>query len=144
MQAPIHAARAKVSVLVLGQSRASSLYKAHVENYCCLVPSFSGIDMLGQGREQATQAGAHFSEEEVIALEPVPAGGYKVRLESGRQVACQALILAMGVSRNRLGAAGEKELLGKGVSYCVDCDGGFLRASRWPWWAAAALRSAAP
>jgi len=45
-----------------------------------------------------------------------------VRLESGRQVACQALILAMGVSRNRLGAAGEKELLGKGVSYCGVCD----------------------
>jgi thioredoxin reductase (NADPH) len=33
----------------------------------------------------------------------------------------------MGVSRNRLNVPGEKELLGKGVSYCVDCDANFYR-----------------
>jgi len=38
-----------------------------------------------------------------------------------------ALILAMGISRNRLNVPGEKELLGKGVSYCVECDGNFFR-----------------
>ncbi|MBI4798161.1 MAG: FAD-dependent oxidoreductase [Desulfarculus sp.] len=127
LQAAIHAARGKVSVLVLGKSQQSSLFKAHVENYCCLVPSFSGIEMLKEGRNQAAQAGAQFREEDVIALEPAPGGGFLVRLESGQEIACQALILAMGVSRNRLGAPGEKELLGKGVSYCVDCDGGFFR-----------------
>ena len=37
------------------------------------------------------------------------------------------LILAMGISRNRLNVPGEKEFLGKGVSYCVDCDGNFFR-----------------
>ena len=33
----------------------------------------------------------------------------------------------MGISRNRLNVPGEKEFLGKGVSYCVDCDGNFFR-----------------
>lgn len=127
LQAAIHAARSKVSVLVLGQGRQSSLFKAHVENYCCLVPSFAGQDMLAEGRRQASRAGAQFREEDVIALEPAADGGYRVRLESGQEISCRALILAMGVSRNRLGASGEKELLGKGVSYCVDCDGGFFR-----------------
>lgn len=127
LQAAIHAARSKVSVLVLGKSQQSSLFKAHVENYCCLVPSFSGVEMLKEGRHQAAQAGAWFQEEDVIALEPAAGGGYRARLESGQEIACQALILAMGVSRNRLGAPGEKELLGRGVSYCVDCDGGFFR-----------------
>jgi len=37
------------------------------------------------------------------------------------------LVIATGTTRNRLGAPGEKELLGRGVSYCVDCDGGFFR-----------------
>ena len=127
LQAAIHAARGKVSVLVLGRSQQSSLFKAHVENYCCLIPSFSGQDMLEEGRRQAAKAGAQFREEDVIALEPAPGGGYLARLESGQAIACQALILAMGVSRNKLGAPGEKELLGKGVSYCVDCDAGFFR-----------------
>ncbi len=127
LQAAIHAARGKVSVLVLGKSQQSSLFKAHVENYCCLTPSFPGQDMLAEGRRQAAQAGAAFSEEDVIAVEPREGGGYLVRLEGAQEVACRALILAMGVSRNKLGAPGEKELLGKGVSYCVDCDGGFFR-----------------
>jgi thioredoxin reductase (NADPH) len=33
----------------------------------------------------------------------------------------------MGISRNKLRVPGEKELFGRGVSYCVDCDGGFFR-----------------
>jgi thioredoxin reductase (NADPH) len=39
----------------------------------------------------------------------------------------KALILSMGISRNRLNVPGEKDFLGKGVSYCVDCDGGFFK-----------------
>jgi thioredoxin reductase (NADPH) len=35
--------------------------------------------------------------------------------------------MAMGISRNKLRVTGEKEFLGRGVSYCVDCDGAFFR-----------------
>jgi len=35
--------------------------------------------------------------------------------------------MAMGISRNKLRVTGEKEFLGRGVSYCVDCDAGFFR-----------------
>lgn len=126
LQAAIHAARSKVSVLVLGRAGHSSLFKAHVENYCCQLPSFPGQDLLAEGRKQAAQAGARFSDQDVVALEPAT-GGYTLRLEGGDEVGCRALVLAMGVSRNRLGVPGEKQLLGKGVSYCVDCDAGFYR-----------------
>jgi thioredoxin reductase (NADPH) len=37
--------------------------------------------------------------------------------------------MAMGITRNRLGVPGEKEFLGKGVSYCVDCDAGFYKGA---------------
>jgi alkyl hydroperoxide reductase subunit AhpF len=36
----------------------------------------------------------------------------------------------MGVTRNRLGVPGEKEFLGKEVSYCVDCDANFYKGSQ--------------
>ncbi|MGD8269760.1 MAG: FAD-dependent oxidoreductase [Desulfobacterales bacterium] len=36
LQAAIHAARRKVSVLVFGKQAKSSLFHAHVENFCCL------------------------------------------------------------------------------------------------------------
>ena len=45
LQAAIHAARAKVSVLVMGREHKSSLYKAHVENYCCIT-GISGQELL--------------------------------------------------------------------------------------------------
>jgi thioredoxin reductase (NADPH) len=38
--------------------------------------------------------------------------------------------MAMGITRNRLGVPGEKELLGKGVSYCVDCDANFYKDAK--------------
>ena len=55
LQAAIHAARAKASVLVMGREYKSSLYKAHVENYCCL-SGVSGASLLMQGVEQAKAA----------------------------------------------------------------------------------------
>ncbi len=126
LQAAIHAVRAKVSVLVLGRPGQSSLNKAHVENYCCL-PTFSGPQMLADGRRQAAEFGAVLRDEDVVEVTPEGAA-YLVRTEGGGEVLAKALVLAMGVSRNRLGVKGEKELLGKGVSYCVDCDGGFYRS----------------
>jgi thioredoxin reductase (NADPH) len=125
LQAAIHAARAKVSVLVLGRGLKSSLFRAHVENYCCLA-KVAGQDLLEGGRRQAEASGAAFSEEDVVETESQDAW-YLVKLESGREIKCRALILAMGISRNKLGVPGEKELLGKGVSYCVDCDAGFYK-----------------
>ena len=59
LQAAIHAARAKASVLVMGREYKSSLYKAHVENYCCL-SGVSGASLLLQGVEQAKAAPTYF------------------------------------------------------------------------------------
>lgn len=125
LQAAIHAARTKVSVLVLGRGTKSSVFRAHVENYCCL-SKVAGQDLLVEGRNQALAAGAEFLEEDVVETASQD-GWYTVKLESGREVKCRALILAMGISRNKLGVPGEKDLLGKGVSYCVDCDAGFYK-----------------
>ena len=125
LQAAIHAARAKVSVLVLGRGAKSSVFRAHVENYCCL-SQVAGQDLLEEGRNQALASGAEFLEEDVVETSGQD-GWYAVKVESGREIKCRALILAMGISRNKLGVPGEKEFLGKGVSYCVDCDAGFYK-----------------
>jgi thioredoxin reductase (NADPH) len=131
LQAAIHASRAKASTLVLGRPGQSSLYRAHVQNYCCL-NNLSGQGILEEGRRQAQESGAVFREEDVIGLEAGPggAGGFTVKLEGGQDLACKALILAMGISRHTLKVKGEKELLGRGVSYCVDCDAGFYRGEK--------------
>ena len=125
LQAAIHAARKKAKTLMLGRMDNSSLYWAHVENYCCQF-KISGEEILNTGREQAISFGAEFRDEDVLSINP-DGKLFKLDLESGESVLAKTVILATGSSRNKLKVPGEKELLGKGVSYCVDCDAGFYR-----------------
>ncbi len=125
LQAAIHASRKKAKTLMLGRMDNSSLYWAHVENYCCQL-KISGEDILNTGREQAISFGAEFRDEDVLSIESNDKL-LTLKLESGDIVTSKTIILATGSSRNKLKVPGEKELLGKGVSYCVDCDAGFYR-----------------
>lgn len=125
LQAAIHAARKKVKVVALGKSASSALNKAEVENYFGIT-SAKGEDLLRIGREQAQCFGASIVEEDVIKL--VKDGdAFKIVTETDLEVRAEAIILAMGVRRVKLNVPGEKEFLGRGVSYCASCDGGFFR-----------------
>jgi len=125
LQAAIHAARRKVSVLVLGKETKSSLFSAHIENFCCIF-KLSGEEMITVGRQQAANFGAHFMDQDVLQIEAVD-NRFHIQVENGSVIEAGALVLATGTKRHRLGVKGEKELLGRGVSYCVDCDGNFYR-----------------
>ena len=125
LQAAIHAARKKVSVLLLGKETKSSLFHAHVENFCCLF-NVKGEDMLNVGRQQALNFGSDALEEDVLQVLPAE-GGFQVKIESGQELRARSLIIATGTTRNKLGVAGEKEMLGRGVSYCVECDANFYK-----------------
>jgi thioredoxin reductase (NADPH) len=127
LQAALHAGRRKTSVAVLGKLKNSSLSRAHLENYCCMDNKIMGNELLEQGKQQALRAGAVFYEEDVLDIGHNNNGHFSVLIESEKILKAKALILSMGISRNRLNVAGEKEFLGKGVSYCVDCDGGFFK-----------------
>ena len=52
---------------------------------------------------------------------------FNVTTESGQALECKSLIVATGTARKKLGVAGEKDYLGKGVSYCVECDANFYK-----------------
>jgi len=125
LQAAIHAARKRANVLVLGKETKSSLFHAHIENFCCMF-DVTGDQILRLGRQQAAGFGAAFREEDVLHIHAEDTG-FSIDLENGDKIAAKALILATGTQRNRLGISGEKEYIGKGVSYCVDCDGLFFK-----------------
>ena len=125
LQAAIHAGRRKVSTLVLGRLNRSSAFDSHIENFCC-IDGKNGTDLLRQAQLKAEESGAVFLEEDVVDLSR--AGDFfSVETDTARKLKSMALILAMGVHRNKLGIKGEKELLGHGISHCVDCDGGFFK-----------------
>jgi thioredoxin reductase (NADPH) len=125
LQAAIHAARKKVTVLALGKETKSSLFHAHVENFFCIF-NITGEEMLNVGRQQAANFGADLLDEDVLDILP-DGQQLKIISESGTELTCRSLIIATGTARNKLGAPGEKEFLGRGVSYCVECDANFFK-----------------
>ncbi len=126
IQAAIHSVRKKITVLMLGRIERSALYSAHVENYACIPGVQSGKDLLEAGLQQVRDFGVEHREDDVLKIQPKE-GSFQVELEGGFTVNCLAIIIATGTSRKKLKVPGEKELLGRGVSYCVDCDANFYR-----------------
>jgi len=128
IQAAIHAARKKTSVLMLGRIENSALYGAHIENYACIAGITDGRDLLEAGLWQVQHFGAKILPEDILKIEK-QGQLFAVKLESGNTITCRSIIFSMGVSKKKLNVPGEKELSGQGVSYCVDCDANFYRGA---------------
>ncbi len=128
IQAAIHAARKKTSVLVLGRIENSALYAAHIENYACIKGVTEGKVLLEAGISQILNFGAEILAEDVLNIKQ-PDRLFELELESGTTITCRTIIFSMGVSKKKLSVPGERELIGRGVSYCVDCDANFYRGA---------------
>jgi len=129
LQAGIHTARRKHSVLILGKTKASALWNAHIENYFGVPGKASGAELLKVGLAQAQGFGAEFLEEDVVKIEKVEPG-FLVETETGKTFQGLALILALGVKKKKKIFKDEDKFVGKGISYCVDCDAWFYRGKR--------------
>jgi len=128
IQAAIHAARKKTSVLMLGRIENSALYSAHIENYACIAGVTPGKDLLEAGISQVLSFGAEILHEDILKIKQQEQL-FELELESGKHITCRTIIFSMGVSKKKLSVPGEKELTGQGVSYCVDCDANFYRGA---------------
>lgn len=128
LQAALHAVRKKVSVLVLGRPERSSIAGAHVENYLGVPGVVAGSELLEIGLAQVRKFGAEILAEDVLHLTQ-EGEIFLVRTES-REIRALSVVIATGTARKKLKVPGEKELAGRGVSYCVDCDANFFRNAR--------------
>ena len=126
LQAAIHAARKKASVVVLGKVANSAMTGTHVENYFGIPGVRDGDAILADGIEQAKAFGCTFVEYNVTAAEDL-GGRFLITAEDDSTYEVRSVVIATGVSRKTLGVPGEKELFGKGVSYCAICDCNFYR-----------------
>jgi len=84
--------------------------------------------MMKDWERQVKNDGVEVKYEAVEKIEEVKSKETKFVIKtSGGEYECKAVIIAQGKTPRRLGAKGEKELTGKGVSYCVSCDGQMFR-----------------
>ena len=126
LSAAIYTARANIDTVVVGlRPKIDGDYD--IENYFGFADIVKGSVLMAAGRAQAVKAGAELLQERVLGVHWADDGmGFTVKTESGHFKAC-SLIIAAGVSRVRPGIPNFERYDGKGVSYCVSCDGPFNR-----------------
>lgn len=126
VQAAIHAARKKVSVLMVGKPSNSAMNGTHIENYFGLSGTVEGNELLSTGIEQAKSFGCKVLEENIVSSSRV-GDRFDLVTENDETISARSVIIATGISRKKLGVPGERELFGKGVSYCASCDCNFYK-----------------
>lgn len=125
LSAAIYTSRAGISTHVYGCApKVAGDYT--IDNYFGFPESISGAELIERGSRQADRFGTVRHQARVLHIEAHESGAYRLTTETGKIVA-KALILATGVSRIRPKIENLDQFEGKGVSYCVSCDGFFYR-----------------
>jgi alkyl hydroperoxide reductase subunit F len=131
LTAAIFATRREMKTLVVTKDIGGQISEtALIENY----PGYDKVDGPGLAKlfeAQAKKYGADILMEEVVKVEQreyaTEGKIFAVYTKDGNEYAGRTLILAMGKTPRSLKASGEKEFLGKGVSYCANCDAPLFR-----------------
>lgn len=125
LTAAIYLKRANLNILIIekyvvgGQINKTS----NIENY----PGFEKIDgpsLVMNVYEQINKLNIEIKYEEVLEIEKENI--FKIKTESNEYTS-SGIIIATGRTPNSLNLDNEKELLGKGISYCALCDGNFFK-----------------
>jgi len=85
----------------------------------------SGFDFATKLYKQAKNLGTEVKYEKVVGIENKDE--YKNVITTKNTYQTKTIIIATGADNRKLGLDREKELTGKGVSYCATCDGAFYR-----------------
>lgn len=128
LSAAVYAARADLDPLVLeGDEPGGQLtLTTDVENFLGFPEGVGGMELIQRGKEQAERFGAEFQHGSIEAAE-VEEQPLELSLSTGETIRTRALIVATGASARWVGADGEEELMGYGLSTCATCDGAFHR-----------------
>jgi thioredoxin reductase (NADPH) len=127
--AAIYAERSGIKSIVIDKGFGGGLTNVSpkIENY----PGFEsipGVDLMEKMKQHASKyADIHFNEE-VKKIDKVKE---EFIIKTDKEIYnVKAVILCTGTDYRKLGTPGEKELTGKGVSYCATCDGFFFKEKK--------------
>lgn len=131
LTAGLYACRARMKTLLVekGICGGQILITDTIENFPGFPEGIKGPDLADWMFKQASHFGLEVRTAEAVKVvsKAPPEGALSVALDDGQSVAALSVIVASGARWNTLGVPGEKELGGRGVSYCATCDGPLFR-----------------
>ncbi len=129
LSAGIYAIRSGLSAIIVDKGNAGGLAEdaPFVENYL----GFEGVkgEELAKVFKEHAMNYVEISERNEVREIIKQGDKFILKAEKGEYTA-KAIIFATGTTHKHLGIPGEKELFGKGVSYCVTCDGYFYKGKK--------------
>jgi thioredoxin reductase (NADPH) len=126
MTAAVYTSRANLSTLMIerGMPGGQMANTEDVENY----PGFESIlgpDLSTKMFEHAKKFGAEYAYGDIKEI--IDNGEVKTVVAGSKQYKAYSVIISAGAEYKKVGVPGEKELSGRGVSYCAVCDGAFFK-----------------
>lgn len=127
LAAGLYAGRSRLSTLIIekGQDGGQIAITDEIENYPGqIVDGESGPSLVERMSQQAEKFGAERVSDTIkeVQLE----GDVKTLKSEKAEYQAKNVIIATGAHARPIGCRGEKEYMGKGVSYCATCDANFF------------------
>ncbi|MEM2987885.1 MAG: thioredoxin-disulfide reductase [Candidatus Bathyarchaeia archaeon] len=130
LAAGIYGARSGLNTLILEEKMAGgeTALSPLIENYPGF-PSISGKELADRMVMHCKKFGAQINEFETVTQLELMAEN-KIVKTSKASYSASAVIIATGTHYRELNVKGEREFFGRGVSFCVVCDGAFFKDKR--------------
>lgn len=126
LSASVYASRYGINNVVIGAIAGGLTTQTHEIGNWLGTQRIAGYEFAMKASQHAESYGTKNVSALVDSIENKD-GEYLLFLSNGEKIQAKAILLAMGTRHRHLGAVGEKEFAGKGVSYCATCDGFFYR-----------------
>jgi thioredoxin reductase (NADPH) len=132
LSAAIYGARAGMEPIVVQglQPGGQLTITTDVENYPGFRDVIQGPWLMQEMEAQAVHVGTRMLWDTIVEVDIESGSPFKAVGDSGDAYFGDVLVIATGAQAKWLGAPGEQELGGKGVSACATCDGFFYRGRK--------------
>jgi len=130
--AAIYAARAMLEPIVVQglQPGGQLTITTDVENYPGYREVVQGPWLMEEMKAQAEHVGTRMLYDIITTVDLDNGSPFRAVGDSGDEYIADTIVIATGAQAKWLGAPGEQELGGKGVSACATCDGFFYRGKK--------------
>jgi len=125
--AGIYAARKKLKTLLITKNFLGQVAKTgQIDNYSGF-PEISGMKLMKKFEEHLKKFDIKINEDEEVTKVEKAGENFLVKTEKKNKFLGKTVIVATGRDPRPLEIPGEKEFIGRGVSYCSICDSPFFK-----------------
>ena len=126
LNASVYASRYGLKNIIIGSVAGGLTSQTHEIGNWLGNQKITGFEFAQKSVEHAKSFGTEIKNnlvDEIIKDDDF----FSLLLSSGEKIRSKTVLVAMGTKHRNLGVPGEKELAGKGISYCATCDGFFFK-----------------